>query len=139
MQTHNHYMFPLVVEKSEDGALGLYFPDFTGTAILANDISSAIRQAREVLAFRLIELEQQNLPIPKPSNPENIELLDPSDRVVFVDIYMPPFRDEAANKAVTKNCTLPRWLRDAAEDAGLNFSQLLQTAIKEALHIKADK
>lgn len=48
---------------------------------------------------------------------------------------MPPYRDEAAEKAVTKNCTLSKWLRDAGEEAGLNFSQLLQTSIKEALGI----
>ncbi|WP_258040988.1 hypothetical protein [Lysinibacillus sphaericus] len=49
---------------------------------------------------------------------------------------MPPFRNEAVNKAVTKNCTLPRWLSDVAEDAGLNFSQILQASLKEALGIE---
>jgi hypothetical protein len=72
-----------------------------------------------------------------PSAPENIALLDASDRIVFVEVYMPPYRDEVTNKAVTKNCTLPKWLRDAGEEAGLNFSQLLQTSIKEALGIKS--
>ncbi len=89
-----------------------------------------------MLAFRILELEEKDLPVPAPSTPESIELLDSTDRTVFIDIYMPPYRNEAANKAVTKNCTLPRWLRDAAEDAGLNFSQILQASLKEALGIE---
>ncbi|WP_041444814.1 hypothetical protein [Syntrophobotulus glycolicus] len=47
--------------------------------------------------------------------------------------------DEAQNKSVTKNCTLPKWLRDAGEEAGLNFSQLLQASIKDALKINESK
>lgn len=84
-----------------------------------------------------LEKEEHDQPLPVPSAPENIVLLDANDRIVFVEVYMPPFRNEAANKAVTKNCTLPKWLRDAGEEAGLNFSQLLQSSIKEALGIKS--
>lgn len=135
MAYKNHYIYPVVVEKAEDGGLGMYFPDFPGTAILAPNLIDGIKQAKEMLANLTMEIEENNLEVPEPSNPENIELLDESDRIVFIEIYMPPYRDEAAEKAVTKNCTLPKWLRDAGEEAGLNFSQLLQTSIKEALGI----
>ncbi|CAM5198566.1 type II toxin-antitoxin system HicB family antitoxin [Lysinibacillus sphaericus] len=135
MSYPNHFIFPVVVEVAE-GGLGMYFPDFEGTAILAENITSGIREAKEMLAFRILELEEKDLPVPAPSTPESIELLDSTDRTVFIDVYMPPYRNEAANKAVTKNCTLPRWLRDAAEDAGLNFSQILQASLKEALGIE---
>lgn len=131
------YLFPAVVEKAEDGGIGMYFPDFPGTAILAADISDGIRRAKEMLVNRLLELEEQDLPVPDPSDPTQIELSDPtSDRIVIIEVFMPPYRDEAANRAVTKNCTLPKWLRDAGEEAGLNFSQLLQNSIKEALGIR---
>ncbi|MEV2520416.1 type II toxin-antitoxin system HicB family antitoxin, partial [Paenibacillus larvae] len=97
-----------------------------------------IKEAKSMLIDRLIEMEDKNLDIPKPSEPEDIELNDESDRIVFVEVFLPPFRDEAANRAVNKNCTLPAWLRDAAEDACLNFSQHLQTSLKKALGIKHD-
>lgn len=132
----NHITYPVVVEKAEDGGVGMYFPDFPGTAVLGSDIADGVRRAREMLADLALEREEQGQQLPNPSDPENIKLLDTTDRIVFVDVYMPPYRDESANKAVTKNCTLPKWLRDAGEEAGLNFSQLLQTSIKEALHIK---
>lgn len=135
--THKNYLiYPIIVEKAEDGGIGMYFPDFPGTAILSIDIADGIRRAKEMLSNLVLEKEEQGEQLPEPSNPENIELLDTSDRIIFIEVYMPPYRNEAANKAVTKNCTLPKWLRDAGEQAGLNFSQLLQTSIKEALGIK---
>ena len=131
-----HVIYPAVVEKAEDGGIGMYFPDFPGTAILTVDIANGVRRAKEMLADLVLDKEDQGQRLPEPSSPENIELLDVNDRIVFIDVYMPPYHNEAANKAVTKNCTLPKWLRDAGEEAGLNFSQLLQASIKEALSIK---
>ena len=133
----NHLIYPIVVEKSDDGSLGMYFPDFPGTAILSIDIADGIRKAKEMLVDLVLEKEEQDQQLPIPSAPENITLLAANDRIVFVEIYMPPYRNEAANKAVTKNCTLPKWLRDVGEEAGLNFSQLLQASIKDALGIKS--
>jgi predicted RNase H-like HicB family nuclease len=134
----NHYIYPVVVEKTESN-LSIYFPDFPGTAITATDIIEGITRAKELLAFRAIELEEINEPIPNPSNPEQIELFDANDRIVFVEVYMPPYRDDAANKAVTKNCTIPRWLRDAGDAAKLNYSLILQNGLKEALGIKPNE
>lgn len=139
MSYKSHYIYPVVVEKAEDGGLGMYFPDFPGSAVLASDLIDGIKRAKEMLANLILEREEQAADIPQPSDPDKIELLDASDRVVFIEVYMPPYRDEAANKAVTKNCTLPEWLRDAGEEAGLNFSQLLQSSIKEALGIETEK
>ncbi|MNC32767.1 hypothetical protein D3C81_981180 [compost metagenome] len=127
-----HYVFPIVVERTETN-LSMYFPDFPGTAVTAVELGEGLSRAKELLAFRAQELEETGQPLPAPSEPDQIELEDSSDRIVFVEVYMPPYRDAAANKAVTKNCTLPKWLRDAADEAGLNFSQVLQTGLKDAL------
>lgn len=135
----NRYVFPIVVEQGEDGGVGMYFPDFPGTAVLAENITEGVLRAKEVLVSRILEIEEKNASVPTASAPASIELEDPSDRIVFLDVFMPPFRDEAANKAVTKNCTLPKWLRDASEEAGLNFSQVLQYGLKEALGIDKQK
>ncbi|OBZ09108.1 hypothetical protein A8L34_22595 [Bacillus sp. FJAT-27264] len=113
----------------------MYFPDFPGTAVTAVELTEGLARARELLAFRTLEMEEQGLELPAPSEPDQIQLEDSSDRIVFVEVFMPPFRDASANKAVTKNCTLPKWLRDAADEAGLNFSQVLQSGLKEALRI----
>jgi len=36
---------------------------------------------------------------------------------------------------VKKNCTIPSWLNVEAEKANLNFSAILQNALKQELHI----
>ena len=38
-------------------------------------------------------------------------------------------------KVVKKNCTLPSWLCYEAEKANINFSQVLQAALKKELNI----
>ena len=137
MSYENHYIYPVIYEKDEYNNIGMYFPDFPGASVLPKDITDGIKRAKEMLAFRILELEEKKITLPTPSEPSTIKL-SKDEQIIFIEIYMPPYRNEAANKAVTKNCTLPRWLRDAAQEAGLNFSQLLQTAIKEALAIKDD-
>ncbi|MNO03816.1 hypothetical protein D3C81_2246350 [compost metagenome] len=44
-------------------------------------------------------------------------------------------RNEMKNKAVKKTLTIPYWLNKQAEGEKLNFSQILQTALKERLNI----
>ncbi|MET1173757.1 type II toxin-antitoxin system HicB family antitoxin [Paenibacillus amylolyticus] len=132
----DRYIFPVVVEKSEEGGVGLYFPDVPGTAVLSSDIHAAIPDAKNMLIDCILEMEHNNMAIPVPSDPDEIELNDASDRIVFVEVFLPPYRDAAANKSVTVNCTVPQWLRDAGKDADLNFSQLLQNSVKDALGIK---
>jgi hypothetical protein len=39
------------------------------------------------------------------------------------------------NKAVKKTLTIPKWLNDVAEKNNVNFSQVLQSALKEYLGI----
>ncbi|MDO4381259.1 MAG: HicB family protein, partial [Clostridia bacterium] len=38
-------------------------------------------------------------------------------------------------RTVKKNCTLPSWLCYEAEKANINFSAVLQAALKRELHI----
>ncbi|MCL6560106.1 MAG: hypothetical protein K6U74_15210 [Firmicutes bacterium] len=41
-----------------------------------------------------------------------------------------------ANKAVNKTLTLPKWLNDLGEKRKVNFSHLLQDALKDHLGIR---
>lgn len=129
-----HYIYPLVVEKT-DSNLSMYFPDFPGTAVSSVELVDGLIRAKEMLASRIADLEEQGEILPLPSEPGSIELFDANDRIVFVEVFMPPYRNASANKAVTKNCTLPKWLRDAGDQAGVNYSLILQNGLKEALGI----
>ena len=45
-------------------------------------------------------------------------------------------KDRVDNKSIRKTLTIPKWLNDLAEDSSVNFSNVLQTALKEYLSIK---
>lgn len=94
----------------------MYFPDFPGTAVTATELTEGLSRAKSLLAARALEMEENYKQLPSASEPEQIELEDATDRIVFIEVFMPPFRD-------------------AADDAGLNYSQILQSGIKEALGI----
>lgn len=70
--------------------------------------------ATDALELFLFSLEKDNDPIPVPSKPEKLKI--PQDAFVsMVEVYMPPVRDEMANKSINKTLTLPCWLNNAAE------------------------
>jgi post-segregation antitoxin (ccd killing protein) len=50
-----------------------------------------------------------------------------------VSVYPDIFKDEMSGRRVKTTVTIPRWLKEAAESEGLNYSRLLETAIKETL------
>lgn len=55
--------------------------------------------------------------------------------VGLIEVWMPAFRESIESKAVKKTLTIPKWLNDLAEKENVNFSHLLQSAIKNHLGI----
>lgn len=51
----------------------------------------------------------------------------------LVDIDTEDYKKKLNMKSVKKNCTIPSWLNDKAEDAGINFSRTLQDALMHQL------
>ena len=45
------------------------------------------------------------------------------------------YRKKYDNRAIKKTLSIPSWLNTQAEQAGVNFSQVLQEALKEKLQI----
>lgn len=48
---------------------------------------------------------------------------------------MPSIRMTQVNKSINRTVTLPAWLNAAAPERELNFSQILQSALKQQLHM----
>ncbi len=53
----------------------------------------------------------------------------------MVDVFMPAVRDRMNNRSVNRTVTLPAWLNAAAVEYGINFSQVLQDALKSQMGI----
>lgn len=86
------------------------------------------------MALHLYGMEQDGEAIPKPSSPSAIRP-ESSEVVTLVEVWMPPFRDEMENRAVKKTLTIPKWLDDLVQENKVNFSHVLQDALKKHLGI----
>lgn len=131
----DNYIYPAIFETSEAGGYCITFPDLPGCITEGDDLKEAMHMAKDALELYLYNLEEDNENIPIPSNPENIKIPKGSF-VVPIEAYMPIVRNEMSNKSVKKTLTIPYWLNKLAEENNINFSQILQTSLKEHLGIK---
>lgn len=129
----DRYIFPAIFDYSDDG-ITVEFPDLPGCVTCGDDDEEAMRMAKEAMALHLYGMEQDGDPIPTPSKIQNIQV-EPNQAVVLIEVWMPPFRDEMEQKAVKKTLTIPKWLDDLAQEHNVNFSHILQNALKEYLGV----
>lgn len=129
-----HYVYPAIFDYADDG-ISIFFPDLPGCLPCAKTTEEAIHNAREAMALHLYSMEQDDDPIPQPTRINELKL-ESNQIPVLIDVYMPIYRDVIENSYVRKNVTLPTWLERAASEKRINFSQVLQSALKERLGIK---
>lgn len=127
------YVYPAILTFEDDG-VSVEFPDLPGCLTCGDTAEEAIGMAREALSLHLWGMEDDGDQIPAPTP---ISSLQPeSGRVpVLIDVWMPAVRDEMASRSVNKTLTLPKWLNDLAERRKVNFSQVLQLALKRYLGV----
>ena len=125
--------YPIVISRGTQ-----YFvvdiPDFT-ISTQGKDIAEAMEMARDAIGLMGIHLEDEGMAIPQPSPIGAIRKEDDADIVTLVDVDFSEYRRMNDSRVVKKNCTLPSWLNFAAEKAGVNFSAILQDALKRELRI----
>lgn len=126
MQTY--YTYPAFFYFDEDG-IAIEFPDLPGCLPCAHDQQEAFRNAKEALGVHLYGMEQDGDLIPAPTP---VAQLSPEDGAVvaLVEVFMPSVRERMKNKSVNRTVTLPAWLNAAALERDINFSQVLQDALK---------
>lgn len=127
----NYYAFPAFFYFDEDG-ISIEFPDLPGCLPCAQTQEEAFRNAKEALGQHLYGMEQDHDPIPEPTP---VNQLSPEDGgvVVMVEVFMPAVRERMNNKSVNRTVTLPAWLNAAAQERNINFSQVLQDALKSQI------
>lgn len=101
------------------------------------DIAEAINMARDAIGMWICYEQDEGRTIPKPSDIANIKT-EPGEIKTLVDIDVDEYRRAHDNRMIRKNLTLPSWLNEKAEKAGINFSQTLQVALKQKLGIEED-
>lgn len=92
--------------------------------------------ASDALCLMLYNMEEENKPIPEPSDPLKIKTNNNSFiSLIYCDTI--EYRKFYDNKAVKKTLTIPSWLNTVAEKENVNFSLILQNGLKEHLNIEA--
>ena len=89
----------------EEGGYNVNFPDLQGCYTCGDDMADAIYMAQDEQFTSVITADTE------------------------------AYRRFCEERAVKKTLTLPGWLNERAERAGINFSGILQEALKERLHI----
>ena len=128
------YVFPAVFTALEDGRYEVYFPDLEGCYTFGDDLQDAIKMAQDVLALTLYEYEADERSIPEASERSMIDLKE-NEFINYVTADTLEYRKRFNSKAVKKTLTIPEWLNEAAVEAGINFSQVLQEALTKKLNL----
>jgi len=121
-----------VFEKTKTG-FSVYFPDVPGCITCGGNFEHSLRMAEEVLGLHLYSIEKDGGQFPQRT--DTIPELGSGDIVAAVTVFPALVKDEMENRRVKTNVTIPYWLKTAAEAEGLNYSRLLENAIKETLGI----
>ena len=128
--------YPIVLIP-DGNAYTVYIPDFDINT-QGHDMAEAIEMARDAIGLMGIDMEDDGKALPTPSTAKDVELAD-GNLLSYVDVDFAEYRRKNDMKVVKKNCTLPSWLCYEAEKANINFSQVLQAAIKRELNISENK
>ena len=124
--------YPIVL-TTEDKGFTVYIPDFDINT-QGDDLTEAIEIARAAIGLMGIDMEDDGKTIPAASPAEGIKPAE-GEFVSLVDVDFSEYRRKNEMKVVKKNCTIPSWLCYEAEKANINFSQVLQAALRQELNI----
>ena len=124
--------YPIILTP-DSGGYSVYIPDFDINT-QGDSLTEAIEMARDAIGIVGIQLEDDKKAIPAPSAISDISKKD-EETLTLVDVDFAEYRRKSDLRVVKKNCTLPSWLCYEAEKAHINFSQILQSALKKELHI----
>ncbi len=127
----DHYIYPAIFDYADDG-ISMEFPDLPGCLPCATTTTEANKNAKEALALHLHGMEKDGDDIPEPTDIRHIKH-EQNQVVVLIEVWMPLYRKAIEGYAVKKTLTIPKWLDEAANQADVNFSHILQQALKEHL------
>ncbi len=134
--------YPTFIAKHKADYI-VYVPDLDAYT-QGTGMENAIDMARDVIGLTCIDWETAGKKIPDASDYEqaiekakrNTDDFDYTTGILtLVDVDIEAFRRKVMNQSVKKNCTIPYWLSVKADEAGVNFSKVLQEALCQKLKL----
>lgn len=126
--------YPIILTPLENNSGYLvHVPDFD-IDTHGTDLANALDMARDAIELYGVSCEDHGEHIPVPSDLASV-LCEGDEFKLAVDVDFEAYRRILDNRSVKKNCTIPSWLNEKAEKANINFSAVLQEALKQRLQI----
>lgn len=126
-------VYPAIFTKhnDDDEYYVVEFIDLVHCTTYGKTIQEAFYMAQDAMGLFLDT--ETTFPTPT-TNFDNIQL-KPNQFISFVNIDMDDYRKKFNNKSMKKTLTIPVWLNELSEKNNVNFSQILQEALKQKLGI----
>lgn len=132
----DYYIYPAIFEYEKNG-ISISFPDLPGCVSCAKDDEEALYMAKDALGLYIVCAEEDGEELPIPTKLQKITL-NQNQKITLVEVNMPLFREAVQNSSVKKTLTIPKWLNELAEKNHINFSQVLQTSLKNILNLNSN-
>ena len=126
--------YPAIFHKAEEGGFWVSFPDFPGCFSQGDDMAQTYEMAIEALGLTLTDLEREKRPFPESTDPTTLVLEDTESFLVLIEFDLLAYKKRTNPRAVKKTLSIPQWLNDDAMAHNINFSQVLQNALKKELY-----
>ena len=128
------YVYPAIFTKEAEGGYSVSFPDVKGCYTQGKTLPEAIEMAEDALGLMLCTYEDKKMDIKSPTDVHDI-YVESNQTVSLILCDTVKTRKEIDNRAVKKTLSIPQWLNTMAEENGINFSQVLQKALKAELNL----
>ena len=127
------YIYTALFTPIKDGS-GYYVkvPDLPGCITTGNSLSDAIDQITDAMSAWLVVAEDEGEPIAPPTPQEELSL-DSDSICSLISADTIEYRAKTDTSAVRKNVSLPSWMLRLADKRGINCSQVLQDALRNAI------
>ena len=120
------FAYPAIFEKEEKGYF-VTFPDIQPCYSEGRTLEEAVIRAKDVLEGRIEVALERNESLPAPSDIDTLY----GDRVMLIVADIENIKSRT--RFVKKTLSIPYWLNVAAEKEHINFSGVLQEALKKRL------
>lgn len=130
-----NYVYPAIFTPEKEGGYYIHFPDIDNCFTCGDNIEDGILMAEDALALMVYSnYEETGLEAPLKSDIKDLKLKK-DEFATYIVCDTTECRKRFGTKAVKKTLTIPEWLNDAAVKERINFSQVLQDALKEKLGV----
>lgn len=129
----SHKFFYPAIFEPEDVGYSVYVPDIPGCMTQGDTMEEALNMVQEVIGLMLEDKKPNQYP--SPSNPKDVTTTG-NQFVMMVEFDKLAYDRKYNAKAVKKTLSIPAWLNNAAKEHNINFSNVLQNALIQELHIK---